>query len=183
MLYSIKKYVEKKAGSIKIIYEERYETSMGDRNPILGSDICTQIGLLVHDIEKTAEEYAKFFGIPKPEIGMTGEFDSTNTHYMGESTPARSKLAFFDIGNLQIELIQPDSSPSVWRHDLEKNGEGIHHIAFRVNGMDKIIELCADNGMKLVQRGKWDTGHYAYLDASDTLKLTLELLENGDFTI
>lgn len=30
--------------------------------------------------------------------------------------------------------------------------------------------------MKFLQKGQWDTGRYAYLDAKDTLKLTIELL-------
>lgn len=153
-------------------------------NPILGNNLCTQIGILVNDIEKSAEDFAKFFGVPVPPIGITGEFENANTQFQGSPSPARTKQAFFDIGpNIQIELLEPDHEPSTWRQDLDANGEGVHHIAFNVNGMEKCIEVCESQDMKLIQRGKWDTGHYAYLDAKDTLKMTIELLENGKFDI
>lgn len=155
-----------------------------ESKPILGNNLCTQIGILVNDIEKAAADYAKFFGVPVPPISITDEVDKSNTHYLGKPTPARTKQAFFDIGpNIQIELLQPDEKESTWRADLDSRGEGVHHIAFQIDGMDKMIDVCEENGMKLVQRGKWDTGHYAYIDANDTLKLTLELLENGKFDI
>ena len=32
---------------------------------ILGSNVVTQVGLLVHDIEKTAQVYADFLGVAK----------------------------------------------------------------------------------------------------------------------
>lgn len=155
-----------------------------ENKPILGTNVCTQIGILVNDIEQAAKDFAAFLGVPVPPIGMTGELKDANTHYHGEETPARTKQAFFDIGpNIQIELLEPDQSPSTWRHDLDANGEGVHHIAFNVDGMEKCIAACEGQGMKMIQRGKWDTGHYAYLDAKDRLKLTIELLENGKFDI
>lgn len=146
-------------------------------NPILGTNICTQIGILVNDIDKAAEDYAKFFGVEKPEIGITGEYEDAKTLYEGKPTRGRTKQAFFDIGpNIQIELLEPDHEPSTWRHDLDTYGEGVHHIAFNIEGMKKCIKVCEEQGMKLVQRGEWDTGRYAYLDAKDSLKLTIELL-------
>lgn len=146
--------------------------------PIFGTNLCTQIGILVHDIEKAAQDYADFFGVPKPPIGITGEYNNAKTEYLGQPTLARTKQAFFDIGpNIQIELLEPDHEPSTWRRDLDQNGEGVHHIAFNIEGMQKNIEIGVKSGMKLLQKGQWDTGRYAYLDAVDTLKLTLELLE------
>jgi len=61
---------------------------------------------------------------------MSGMPTKLPTNPSSESTPARCLQAFFELGSVQIELIQPDENPSVWREDLDKNGEGIHHIAF-----------------------------------------------------
>lgn len=152
---------------------------MSEAKPILGTNICTQIGILVHDIEKATKEYAEFFGVDVPPIGQTGE---NRAVYHGKPTPARTLQSFFDIGpNIQIELLSPDEEDSVWRHDLDTYGEGVHHIAFQVNDTEKCIDLCRKKGWEVTQRGTWPTGQYTYIDARSTLKVVLELLESGHF--
>lgn len=147
------------------------------KESLLGTSLVTQIGILVHDIDQSAQEFADFFGVEKPRIGMTGEYDNAKTEYMGSPSPARTKQAFFDIGpNIQIELLEPDKEPSTWRHDLDTKGEGFHHIAFVIPDMAKGVKACQVSGMQLLQKGQWDTGSYSYMDASKTLKMTLELL-------
>jgi len=59
-----------------------------------------------------------------------------------------------------------------------KYGEGVHHIAFVINGMKEKIEICQRNGMPLLQKGEYTGGRYAYIDAKDSLKTIIELLEN-----
>ena len=144
----------------------------------MNTNIVTQIGILCHDIDKTAQEYADLLGVEKPEIVITGTPDIAKTEYLGEPTPARTKQGFFHVGpNLDIELLEPDHEPSTWRHDLDTYGEGIHHIAFVVNGIRKVVEKFEQGGMKEIQKGEWIGGRYSYIDAKDKLKLTLELLE------
>lgn len=148
-------------------------------NSLLGTEVLCQVGILVHDIEKTSKDWAVFLGVDVPEIKMTGAIEDAQTKYLGEASQARAKLAFFHAGaNVDIELIEPDKNPSTWRHDLDANGEGFHHIAFRIKGMKEKIELCGKQGIKLLQTGEYTGGRYAYLDANDKLKLVLELLEN-----
>lgn len=147
--------------------------------PIIGTNVVTQIGILVHDIDKTSAEYAKFLGVDVPQWTETDIEEKAQTKYMGQPSQARAKLAFFDIGeNLNLELIQPDHNPSTWRHDLDKNGEGFHHIAFVIKGMKEKIAVLKANGMQLLQTGEYEGGRYAYMDANDSLKLVMELLEN-----
>lgn len=149
-----------------------------DKN-ILGTGTVVQIGLLVNDIEKTSQAYADFLGVKKPKYIVTGTYDEALTHYMGKPTKARSKLAFFDVGeSLQIELIEPNDEPSTWRHDLNENGEGFHYIAFFIKGMKEKITLLGKENMSLLQTGEYTGGRYAYIDANKKLKLVLELLEN-----
>jgi hypothetical protein len=148
-------------------------------NPVLGTNLLCQIGVLVNDIEKTAADWAVFLGVEKPQIVLTGGMEEAQTKYLGKGSEARSKLAFFNVGeNITVELIEPDKSPSTWRHDLDKNGEGFHHIAFVVKGMKDKIEACEKQGFKLLQTGEYSGGRYAYIDANEKLKLMLELLEN-----
>ena len=146
---------------------------------ILGTKIVTQIGFVVNDIEKTSQAFADFLGVEKPQWSLTDTIDKTHGEFNGQPCPARAKLAFFHVGEtLDIELIEPDETPSVWRNVLNEKGEGVHHIAFVVNGMKEKIFALESNGMKLLQRGEYTGGRYAYIDCVDQLKTIVELLEN-----
>jgi methylmalonyl-CoA/ethylmalonyl-CoA epimerase len=147
-------------------------------NNVLGTKVITQIGLLVHDIDKTSQAYADFFGVDKPAWFWTDTVDVAQTEYRGESSEARAKLAFFDMGSLQLELIEPDHHPSTWRESLDQNGEGFHHIAFVIDGMKEKIGLLEAKGMPLLQKGEYTGGRYAYMDTFSELKVLVELLEN-----
>lgn len=147
-------------------------------NNILGTKLITQIGILVHDIEATSQAYAQFFGVEKPQCSITDEVDKTQTQYRGKRSAARAKLAFFDMGSLQLELIEPDHNPSTWRESLDKNGEGPHHIAFVIEGMNEKIAVLERNQMPLLQKGEYTGGRYAYIDTLRDLKVIIELLEN-----
>ncbi|MBD0383650.1 VOC family protein [Paenibacillus sedimenti] len=148
-----------------------------DKN-VLGTNIIAQIGLLVHDIEATSRAYADFFGMEKPQWFWTDAVDKAQTQYKGEITEGRCKLAFFNMGSLQLELIEPDDKPSVWRECLDRDGEGFHHIAFIIEGMQEKISMMERGGMPLLQKGEYTGGRYAYLDTIPQLKVMLELLEN-----
>lgn len=145
---------------------------------LLGNHFITQIGILVNDIEKVSAAYADFFGVDQPEIGITDTADIARTNYNGGKTEARAKLAFFDMGSLQLELIEPDHQPSTWRDYLNEHGEGLHHIAFAVEGMKDKIMLLEGKGFPLQQKGEYTGGRYAYMDTFKELKVILELLEN-----
>ncbi|WP_419886089.1 VOC family protein [Paenibacillus sp. B-A-8] len=142
------------------------------------SNFVTQIGILVNDVEKVSTAYAEFFGLKKPGIIVTDTEDIAQTRHNGVATQARAKLAFFDMGSLQLELIEPDHEPSTWRDYLNEHGEGPHHIAFVVEGMKEKIMLLEGKGFPLQQKGEYTGGRYAYMDTFKELKVIVELLEN-----
>lgn len=145
---------------------------------IFGGGRVTQIGVVVQDIEKASQAYAEFLGMEKPQWFLTDTVDKAHTVFKGESTEARAKLAFFELNNITIELIEPVGGPSTWQEFLETKGEGIHHIAFEIKDMDKKIERLKGGGMSLLQKGDYEGGRYSYMDAGEDLGLILELLEN-----
>ena len=146
--------------------------------PVLNTSVVIQIGIVVRDIEEAAKDYAAFLGVPTPEITMTDVYEVAQTTLYGKPTTARAKQAFFDIGPCtQIELLEPDGEESTWREFLNNQGEGVHHIAFQVDGMEKMIRTCDDSGFPLIQKGCWETGSYAYVDTREKLKIITELLE------
>ena len=57
--------------------------------------------------------------------------------YHGKPADFSAKFCFADMGNVELEIIQPISGKSVWFDFLEKHGEGIHHIKFLVSGLQE----------------------------------------------
>jgi len=139
---------------------------------VIETNTVTQIAFVVKDMEVTKAKFAEFFGVEPPHHFATNK--SPDNIVEGTSAPDVSALlAFFDIGpGLQLELIQPNGVKSVWQDVLDQKGEGFHHIAFGIKGMDKQIKSCENFGMKCAQRGRG----YAYMDAFADLKCLVELL-------
>lgn len=138
----------------------------------------TQIGYIVKNIEEARQRFAKFFGVDAPDVMVTAGYAQAQTQYRGQPSEATAKLAFFHLDNLDIELIEPDDKPSVWREFLEEHGEGIQHIAFNIKGMTQKVELFGNNEMPLIQKGEYTGGRYAYLDTTSAISTIVELLEN-----
>lgn len=149
-----------------------------NENPILTSKTVTQVAVIVKDIDKARIAWAQVLGIDAPEVSIAGSHFSRPTRYRGESSDAKAKLAFLAMDNLQIELIQPLGGKSTWQEFLDKNGEGIHHIAFNVKNIDGVEKRFEMQGMPTIQNGGWDGGAYSYIDTSGDLGCILELLEN-----
>jgi catechol 2,3-dioxygenase-like lactoylglutathione lyase family enzyme len=144
----------------------------------LGSTMVTQVGIIVGDIEAKARAWAKVLGLPVPEIMITDSYERAQTEYNGKPSNARAKLAFFHLGQVALELIEPVGEPSTWQNQLDVHGDSLHHIAFEIKGMPEKIAYLEAQGLSLVQRGEYPGGRYAYVDGSAPLGAILELLEN-----
>jgi methylmalonyl-CoA/ethylmalonyl-CoA epimerase len=146
----------------------------------IGSQVVAQVGIIVRDIEKMTDKYCQIFGIERPNIVTTDTVDKARTSYRGESTPARAKLAFFDMGQVQIELIEPFGGPSIWQEHLDKFGESAHHIAFWVKDTDGVKHFLMQHNIPEAQHGYFEGGMYTYMDSAPQLGVMLELLERFD---
>jgi methylmalonyl-CoA/ethylmalonyl-CoA epimerase len=144
----------------------------------LGTTTITQVGIIVRDIEARAQAWADILGLPMPEIQLTGTVDIAHTEYDGAPSTARAKLAFFHLGQVDVELIEPIGEPSTWKDQLNRHGDSLHHIAFQIKGMQDKLAYLDSKGVALIQRGEYTGGRYAYVDGGAQLGTILELLEN-----
>ncbi|MDH7494050.1 MAG: VOC family protein [Candidatus Saccharicenans sp.] len=144
----------------------------------LGTDEVVQIGIVVKDIEKASRAYAEILGQELPAWFLTDTVDKAHTEFRGKPSEARAKLAFFRLKNITIELIEPVGGPSTWREFLDQQGEGVHHIAFEVKGMEEKVIALSERDIPLLQKGDYEGGRYAYVDGTRRLAVILELLEN-----
>lgn len=145
---------------------------------LIGNNIVVQIAILVNDIETTMQNWCTLLGVKNYGHTLTPAPEVSHIQFKGEPTPARAKLGFVKLGQVTLEIIEPDHNPSIWREYLDTNGEGFHHMAFKVEGMDQKIELFGQNGMQLVQSANYTNGRYAYMDSENPLKMVIELLED-----
>ena len=149
-------------------------------NNKLGATTVAQIGLVVNDIEKTGQKFADFFGVERPPVVGSGPDEIVKAQVHGEPSTASCKMMFFDAGNIQIELIEPDEQPSVWRDVLNEKGPGLHHIAFQIKDAKGQMKTLAEEGYPTLQSGNYGdgSGMYAYVDMRTDLNLIIELLES-----
>jgi methylmalonyl-CoA/ethylmalonyl-CoA epimerase len=144
----------------------------------LGTTTITQVGIVVQDIEVKARAWAEVLGLPVPEIMITDTYERAQTEYNGEPSNARAKLAFFHLGQVDLELIEPIGKPSTWQDQLDEHGDSLHHIAFEIQGMSEKVACLEAKALPLVQCGEYPGGRYAYIDGATQLGAILELLEN-----
>jgi hypothetical protein len=147
---------------------------------VLGGTPIVQVALVVGDIEAKARAWAGLLGIPVPEIIVFNPVDFPNAEYHGQPTEAQAKLAFFQVGTLELELIEPLGGPSIWQDHLAAHGDGLHHIAFTIEDMDEKLAALSARHMPLVQGGDAPTCRYAYVDGTSRLGLILELFDLYD---
>ena len=106
---------------------------MNVKPAILGIE---EVVIAVKDIEKALEDFKNFFSF-NFKIGW---------ELKNEKIIIRSER----IDNVQLQLMQPTSEDSVVSSFLNKHGEGLHHIAFRVEGLDIIVNRLKGHGIKLI---------------------------------
>ncbi len=126
-----------------------------------------QIGIVVKDVDKVIESWGKLFGIGP---WTTREMETTDR----AGRKAKTKLAFAEIGPLQIELIQSVEGKTFYGDFLERHGEGIHHLGVRVEDVDAEAADLGKNGVKILF-GR--PGRFAYLDTGNPGGVMYELIQ------
>jgi methylmalonyl-CoA epimerase len=93
------------------------------------------------------------------------------------------RVAMLTIGESRIELLEPTGTNSPIEKFMAKRGEGIHHIAVRVDNIEKALERLKASGMRLIdqvpRRGAHNT-RIAFVHPSSTHGVLLELVEHGE---
>lgn len=68
-----------------------------------------------------------------------------------EEVPSQNvRTAFFAVGEVHLELLEPTSPASPVAKFLEKNGEGVHHVAFASSDLPAQLAQAAASGVKLI---------------------------------
>jgi len=141
-----------------------------------------QISVVVNDLQKAMERYWNIFGIGPWHIYTLQPPAMTNTTLRGKPAPYTMKLALTQIGNIQWELIQPLTGPSVYKEFLDKHGEGLHHVACDVGDYDQAVATMKKHGIGILMSGDTPVDSFAYMDTEDIIGAPIEILKRtADF--
>lgn len=84
----------------------------------------------------------------------------------------------FEFDNIEIEFIQPcGDEPSAWNEFLNVYGEGIHHLGWKTDDVNKARQKFRAKGYEEIQAGSWGEGEYHYFDTSKSLGFVIEMLK------
>ncbi len=92
------------------------------------------------------------------------------------------KVAFIPVGETRIELLEPTSEDSPVAKFLAKRGEGIHHIAFQVDDVEKALQLLEEKGIQLIDKKPRRGAHntlIAFIHPKSTNGVLIELCQEG----
>ncbi|MCK4359817.1 MAG: methylmalonyl-CoA epimerase [Candidatus Cloacimonetes bacterium] len=93
------------------------------------------IGIAVKNLDEAIKTYQKL-GFEVSDI---------------EEVPSQKvKVAFIEIGESKIELLEPTSLESTIAKFIEKHGQGMHHLAIEVDDIEKKIKFLKDAGINLI---------------------------------
>jgi len=145
----------------------------------------SRVGLVVRNLEIVIEKYREILG-----IGPWGihEFSWPALHdvtYRGKAVNPRWRTGFVKAGNMELELIQPVSGENIYSDFLDEHGEGIHHIQFIVDDIEKTNRIMESEGFSVLMGGGILNGGFAYYDTKGPLKVIWEAVQppKGDSSV
>ena len=142
----------------------------------IGFDGFIQIAIVVKDIEKAAETWANFFNIPVPEIHISPPSKNPDLTYRGKPTFYGQKMAVIKLDHFVIELLEPDEHDSTFREFLDKHGNGVHHLGFKVGEKrDAIISELEEMGYAMRTIGYYPGSSWTIVDSEDDLGVNLNI--------
>jgi catechol 2,3-dioxygenase-like lactoylglutathione lyase family enzyme len=139
-----------------------------------------QIGILVHHLEDALPRYERQWGLSEWRGFVYGPDTIPRMTFRGEPGRYRVRIAITRT-TPQIELLDVLEGPSIYDGWLDRHGEGLHHLGFWVESLEKSVAAMEAGGLVPIQTGSGygldGDGGYAYFDTTETLGVLVELIE------
>jgi methylmalonyl-CoA/ethylmalonyl-CoA epimerase len=122
------------------------------------------IGIACKDVEDAAKVFTEYLPLEKTSQKNVGELVT----------------GFLPVGETSLELVQSTTPEGTMNKFIAKRGEGIHHIAFEVDDVEKACEELKAKGVPLTTEKPFDGAHGArvlFLHPKVTHGVLIELCE------
>jgi len=90
------------------------------------------------------------------------------------------RTSFFNVSGVKIELLESSREDSAIAKNIEKRGEGIHHLAFEVKNIEDAISKYESEGFQLINKSPKDGADnklIAFLHPKSTQGVLVELCQ------
>lgn len=123
------------------------------------------VAIVVRDIEASLRFYHDTLGLP---VGLVLPIGSDEVI-----------IAFLDIGQSKIELVQPTSATTGVARFLKSKGEGFHHVCLETPDVDAALADVAARGVELIDTAarRGAEGPVAFLHPRSCHGVLVELIE------
>ena len=138
-----------------------------------------QIGVVVDDVDASVAKYRELLGLQDWHINYVDTAIGKGNNFRKGHTPivARAKIAWINIGNVELEIIEPQDEESVYAHFLRDKGPGIHHVMFATSDYDKCSAKMARNNVGVIGSGELQQTRFQMFDTEKDLGLICEIAE------
>ena len=135
----------------------------------------SQIGVAVSDLDKAIEYYESLGIGPFKSVSVTVK----ERLVRGEPNDSwKFRLATADMGPVQFELVQPVAGETIHKEFLERNGEGINHLAFFVDDFEKEYANLVGKGLDVIYCVRFSpSGGAAYFDTGKVGGVLFEIIQ------
>ncbi len=99
----------------------------------------SHVGVAVQDIEAALKYFSRILKIPMPEIHSAPE--------------KKMRFAVIDVGGVGIELLEDKSSDGRVANFVKEKGEGIEHICFLTDSIEKDMDELKERNFDFYSRG------------------------------
>ena len=123
------------------------------------------LGLAVAKMDQAGAVY-EALGIPRDGVEEVAE--------------QKVKVAFYQVGESRIELLEPTTDDSPVAKYMAKRGEGLHHVAFKVTDVEEALKVLVEKGFRLIDESpRIGAGgmKIAFVHPKSTHGLLIELCE------
>ncbi len=127
------------------------------------------LGIAVKNLDEAVKVYKDILGLELVKIEEVPE--------------EKVRIAMFKVGESYIELLEGTSPDSTISKFIEKRGEGIHHIALRVDNVGKAVEELKDKVRLVYEQPKVVAGGeriITFIHPKSTHGVLLELVERKE---
>ena len=124
------------------------------------------IGVAVSNLEEALKIYTDVLGLTLHGTEVVEE--------------QKVRVAFMPVGDTEIELLESTDPEGPIAKFIEKRGEGIQHIAFRVDDIEEALEQMRRKGVRLIdEKPRYGAGgaRIAFLHPKSTGGVLVELCE------
>lgn len=138
----------------------------------------SQYAFVVRNLEAVSRYWEKL-GFPAMDVTRP---NTRELIYRGQPGNFEMELGWQRHGKVVYEWVHPLKGPSTYHEYFDRHGEGVHHIAFQVNDIDKEIAEWTARGFPVSQAGAWGekdkpgSGRFAYMDTQAIGGIEVELL-------